>query len=390
MTEYCKLDGLLVGVLTLSTMSGSTSERLTSTQLVSLAKESDQSVTERTLEFWRHQGLLPRPERSGQNGKHPVWDYPPETADQLLALLRLRQQTRDPNVLRGALWYDGYPIELARARDSISTYLRQLRDVCEKELAKRLTGPANDPKARWEALQAVAALLAGKRGRGFPRLGRQALAERTAGIALTLGLLLGEREAMAHLADDAPAAERLIGVDRGRRFRPNGAGPWLGGPPEEGLESFATNGRLDQLIAVVDGATDGDLRAARDFARTLLGGISAFSRIADAIVGRDNASGMGGIRMLDGDPHAAPFVVPLVLSMLGSLELAQNLGQVLGALQMSIQPVEAQVTELAPLSADERAERLKNLSVLPFKDQLPIKRLLADFGESASGQHAQQ
>jgi hypothetical protein len=358
---------------------------LQTVQLLALAAETAPSVTERTLEFWRHQGLLPRPERNGQIGKRPVWDYPAETADQLQALLRLRQQAKDPNVLRAALWYDGYPIETARVRDSISSYLRQLRDACEKELAKRRSGPADDPEARWQAIQAVAEVLAGKRGKGFPRLGRQAMAERSAGIALTLGLLLGEEEAMRHLAADAPAAERLIGVDRGRRFRPNGAGPWLDGPPEAGLESFANTGGLNRLIAVVGTASDGDLSAARDFARTLLGGISAFSRIADALVGRDNASGMAGMRMFDGDPHAGLFVVPLVLSILGSSELTQNLGQVLGAIQTNVQPVERQAKELAALSEDDREERLKNLAQLPFAQQLHIKRLVTEFGQGSSG-----
>ena len=116
---------------------GSTSDRLQTTQLLALAGETDSLVTERTLEFWRHQGLLPHPERSGQDGKRPVWTYPPETVDQLRALLHLRQQAKDPNVLRAALWYDGYAIETTRVRSSISAYLRQLRDICEKELAKR-------------------------------------------------------------------------------------------------------------------------------------------------------------------------------------------------------------------------------------------------------------
>ena len=77
-------------------------------------------------------------------------------------------------------------------------------------------------------------------------------------------------------------------------------------------------GSLDRLITVVDGASDTELEIARNLARTLLGGISAFSRIADAFDGRDNASGMAGMRMLDDDPHAALIIVPLVLSILSS------------------------------------------------------------------------
>jgi DNA-binding transcriptional MerR regulator len=362
----------------MASSNGSTSGRLQTAQLLDLAGETDRSVTERTLEYWRHQGLLPRPERSGQNGKRPVWDYPSETGDQLRALLRLRQQSKDPNVLRAALWYDGYPIETPRVRDSINTYLHQLRDICEKELTKR-AGTTDDPAARWQAIQAVSRVMAGRRAKGFPRLGRQALAERSTGIALTLGLLLGDEEAMRHLEADAPAVERLIGVDRGRRFRPNGAGPWLDGPPEEGLASFANMGSLDRLITVVDSASDKELEIARNLARTLLGGISAFSRIADAFDGRDNASGMAGMRMLDDDPHAALIVVPLVLSILSSTELAQNLAQILTALQSNVLPLEQQARELAALPEEQRAERLKNLSQLPFVEQVRIKRLVVEF-----------
>jgi hypothetical protein len=365
----------------MGSVNGSTSNHWKTPELLAVAVETDPTTTERTLEYWRNQGLLPHAERRGQDGKRPVWDYPPETSDQLRALLRLREQTKDPNLLRAALWYDGHAIETARVRGSIGSHLRQVRDTCEKELAKNHSGPAGDPAARWEAIQAVARVLARKRSQGFPRLNRQSLAERSAGIALTLGLLLGEGEAMRHLEADAPAVERLIGVDHGRRFRPNGVGPWLDGPAAEGLEGFSKIGSLDRLIEVVEGATDENLEAARGFAKVLLGGISAFSRIADALAGRDNASGMAGMRIFDGDPHEAVFVVPLVLSILGSTELAQNLGQVVGAIQTSVEPIEQQARELVAMTEEERDERMKNLSQLPFAEQLRIKRLMAEFAE---------
>lgn len=366
----------------MDTLDGSTSESLQTTRLLSLAQEIDPSVTERTLEFWRHQGLLPHAERNGQEGKRPIWTYPSGSADQLRALLHLRIQTKDPHVLRGALWYDGYPIDTVRVRSSIATFLGRLLDTFEKEVAKH-SSRVDDPKERWQAIQAVAKVLASKRGRGFPRLNRQALAERTSGVALMLGLLLNDAEAMRHLEADGPAVERLIGIDRARRFRPAGVEPWLDGPPEEGLAVFAQMGSLTRLIAVVEGATEADLEVARDLGRTLLGGISAFSRIADAMVGRDNASGMAGMRMLDGDPHAVLVMVPLVLSVLSSTELAQNLRQLLSGFQSNVLPLEQQARELAALSEEERSERLKNLSQLPFMEQVRIKRLVVEFSPAA-------
>lgn len=357
---------------------GGTSERIQTAQLLALAGEVDASVTERTLEFWRHQGLLPRPRRSGQNGKTPVWTYAPEAASQLHALLRLRAQTRDPDVLRVALWYEGYLIETARVRSSISAYLRQLRDNFETELAKRLS-TTDDPEARWQALRAMADLTARKRGKGFPRLSRQALSDRTTAIAVTLGMVLGDERAMEHLEAAAPAVERLVGVDRGRRFRPAGADPWLHGPAGEGLAGFAEMGSLPRLVAMVDAAPDQELELARDLGRALLGGLSAFSRIADSMVGRDNASGLGGIRILDGDTHAALVIVPLVLSILNSGELAQNLVQVLTGIESNVRPLERLARELAALSKEERAERLKKLTELPFADHMRLNRLLFEF-----------
>jgi len=364
------------------TSNGSTSDDLETAQLIALASKIGSPVTERTLEFWRHQGLLPHPERTGHRGKRPVWTYRPETADQLRALLDLRRHIRDPNVLRAALWYDGYQIETARVRISMSKYLQQLRDDFERELDKQKeTG--DDPAARWLAIQAVARVLAGRRTKELPRLNRQALSQRSSGIALSLGLLFGNEEAMRHLEADAPAVERLIGLDRGRRFRPSGVEPWLVAPPEEGLASFAQVGSIERLITVVIDATDQELQVARNLARTFLGGITAFSRIADAIEGRDNASGMAGIRVFENDPHASLIVVPLFLSILSSSELAQNLGQVIEALQKNVLPVELRARELAAMSEEERNGQLQNLTHLPFMEQIRIKRLLDEFSDKS-------
>ena len=74
---------------------GSTSSRLTTAQLLAVATELDPSVTARRLEFWRNQGLLPHPERTGQDGTRPIWTYPPQAENELRALLRLREATKN-------------------------------------------------------------------------------------------------------------------------------------------------------------------------------------------------------------------------------------------------------------------------------------------------------
>ena len=59
--------------------------------------------------------------------------------------------------------------------------------------------------------------------------------------------------------------------------------------------------------------------------------------------------------------------------------MAQNLAQVLTALQSNVLPLEQQARELAALPEEQRAERLKNLSQLPFVEQVRIKRLVVEF-----------
>lgn len=128
-----------MGEQEISILGESTSGRLTTAGL--LATASDPAITARTLEYWRNQGLLPKAERTGQDGKRPQWTYPPQAADQLRALLRLRAKTRDPDILRAALWFEGYPMDLDRVRASMGAVLR--------EFSSRL--PACCRARRWAA-----------------------------------------------------------------------------------------------------------------------------------------------------------------------------------------------------------------------------------------------
>ncbi len=362
--------------------SESTLPRLRTGDLIEIGRQIEPDLTERKLEYWRNQNLLPAPERSGQEGKRPIWTYPDETADQLLTLLRLRKESRDPNILRAALWFEGYPVKMTRVRNSIGTCLRQLQATFEKELEKRRPQVADEGEASWLAIEQVASKLARKRREGFPRLGRQSQTDRIQAVALMLGLLFENPLAMRRLEHDAPSVERLVGLDQGRRVRPAGIGPWLDRPPEETLEVFARVGNLSRLTEVIDIASDEELLLARTFCRNLLDGMTAFSKITDAFVGMDNTSGMAGIELLQGNPYTAVVILPLFVSILRSAALVENLEQVVHSLQTSIIPLEQQAKELAVLSEDDRSKRLKNLSKLPFVEQLRIKRLIAKYSET--------
>lgn len=287
--------------------------RVTTADLLDAA--NDPAVTARTLEFWRHQDLLPKAVRTGQRGKHPEWSYPSEALDQLGALMRLRTKTKDPNVLRAALWFDGFPVETALARTSVAAVLGSFLKVLTREVDKRVSPDVPAEAATSAALDHIGRLLAGKRGpKAPPRYGRQSSEERGRAMALGLGLVLGDEGSVARLERDAPLLERMIGVDRGRRPR----GPfaaWMEGPAAEGLEAFAHYGSLPALIETVATATDDEMTASRALARIVLDGMTALARISNAIVGVDNPVGFGSISLFRDDPGAVTWMLAFLIGI---------------------------------------------------------------------------
>jgi len=357
-------------------------ERVTTTDL--LAAANDPSVTTRTLEYWRHEGLLPKAERTGQQGKRPEWTYSVEAIDQLATLLRQRSKTKDPDLLRACLWFDGYPLDVARVRTSITAVLSRLLEAMTKEIEKRRDVGASGDDAHWAALEQVGRTLARKRGsNALPRYGRQPQVERERAVTLALGLVLGDAGASARLEEDASRVERMIGLDRGRR--PHAGLPaWLNGPPDEGLTGFANFGSLPALIETMRTASDEELAASRGLARIMLDGMTAFARIANAFTGMENPAGFGAISVFRDDPMAAVWLVSFVIAAARSSELSEGLRTVVDSLSNQVLPVDTRARELASLGNDELQRRLSELSTLPFVEQVRLKRLIAEYRDELS------
>src|SRR5580698_9701780 len=96
-----------------------TSAEPDSAALLRAAARTGELVSERLLETFRAQGLIPRPYRVGNCGRSPIWRYPPGTERQLIALLRWRQHSKDPDLLKALLWLDGFPIPDATVREAL-------------------------------------------------------------------------------------------------------------------------------------------------------------------------------------------------------------------------------------------------------------------------------
>jgi DNA-binding transcriptional MerR regulator len=346
--------------------------RISTDQL--LAAIDDPEVTARTLEYWRQQGLLPKAQRTGQVGKRPEWSYPAAALDQLQELLRLRQRSRQPDVLRAALWFRGFPVETGGARSSIIAVLQRLHRLMLNEVDKRRDPSLPEEDARCGALEQIGRTVARKRGKhAAPRVSRQKLEDRERATTLLLGLGLGYPEAVERLGKDGALAERLIGVDQGRRSFA-GLNAWLSGPAGEGLEAYGSIGSLPALIDAVSSATDDELLASRERGRTMLGGIAAVSRMADALALGDNVTGLGVWEAVEHDPMASVWLTAFVVSIGRISEYDANLRSIVEAIGQSVTPIEEQMRSLAELPPNELDRRLEPL---PFIQQAQAKRLIA-------------
>ena len=349
-------------------------KRMTAAELLTLGEGS--GITARTLEYWRQEDLLPKAERTGQNGKRPEWTYPAEAADQLATLLRLRKKTKQPDVLRVALWLEGFPVDAARVQASVAADLTRLLEVMTKEVAKRRRRSDGSEVSTWEALEQIARRWARKRGsKAPPRYGRQKLEDRERAMTLAFGLVLGVDGVAERIKEDAHRIERMIGIDRGRNPR-GGLPALLHGPAGDALAGFADLCSLPALIHAVENTAADEFSTSRVMARVFLNGLVTFARITDAVAVSENAIGLAAIETLHDDPNTGVWLVALIVAVKPSRVLNENLQALTTALAESVLPVDQHARELAGLPAEDLNQHLPNLENLPFIKQVGIKRLI--------------
>jgi hypothetical protein len=221
-------------------------------------------------------GLLPptaEQRSAGRRGFESV--RRPGVQDQLLALCRLRAQTKSWDRLAILLWLDGRPIATDRLRRAL---LDELPDPASLGLNPRT-------QRGLDRLDEYARKLgpAFARRSGLGRVG-PAIAEDAAlaGIVAALGGEPWDEEA-------ASSVERVAGLTRARTDALDDAEPWLSGPaaPSDDLTGFAR--RIRELV---QDAKEDELSAARPRARMLAVDLPEFARALELIRGR-NFAGLG-------------------------------------------------------------------------------------------------
>jgi hypothetical protein len=320
------------------------------TALLQAAAQAGSAITGRMLETFRADGLIPHPHRAGYRGRAPVWRYPPGTGLQLMALLRWRRRSKDPDLLKVLLWLDGFAITPSAVRAALIHQLQVMTEAMELEIsrhAERLGLDPADRAARSQAIDAMAQTIAAKRGATpLPRRSRIAAQDRTRAVTLMIRTF-GLGETLQGTAEDAAVIERVLGLaPNGRRNDVADAGPWLTGPPGDLLDAAGIVG-LPHLLAAVNDASDADLTAARQTVAVLFRHLPLMIRMLGTMFDDDNYSGLAGLRQIDQHPESLTYIVPLVIAMLRA-GWKENLDTVTAALEP--------LPDLA-----ERAQRLLDL-----------------------------
>jgi hypothetical protein len=357
---------------------GASSAEPDSAALLRAAARTGDVVSERLLETFRAQGLIPRPYRAGNRGRAPIWRYPHGTERQLIALLRWRQHSKDPDLLKVLLWLDGFPIPNSAVREALLRGLRTVTRVIEQEIdqrARRLGLDPADGNARSRAINELAHTAAAKRGTTpVPRHSRVRASDRAYAVSLVIRLFgLGER--IEPTAEDTALVERVLGMaPNGRRRSIDSIGPWLTGPAED-LFSAAEITAIPNLAAAVVNASEAELSTARQIVITLFRHLPLMVRMTGAMFGDENYIGLAGLSQLDQHPEAVIYLVPMVIGMLKA-GWAENLEAVTSALRpfpeladqaqrilgMPAATVEANLTG-KPAEVRERAHRLIDAAI---------------------------
>jgi hypothetical protein len=333
---------------------------LETSDLLGAATDAGYRVSERMLETFRSQGLLPRPARAGNRGRRPLWLYLTGTDEQLLRLLAWREHTKDPRVLHVVLWLDGFPVATSAVREAITAVLREVAAGLDREVAAEAERLSLDPEAdRGQALDSIAARLAAKRtDQALPRRVRITAAERAEAFAsLTRLTVLGDPGETTE--EHALTVERALGISPGRRQGFGDAGPWLTGPARD-LFDAADFISMPSMTQAVEAATDEELEAARPTAAALFQYLPIAARAVGALSQKENHAGMQGPAAMDDDPKLAVLLVPAVLGFRRA-GWQQNLDTITSALE----PYPALLADLVTVLEMPQSTVQRNLSSQP-------------------------
>lgn len=280
-------------------------------------------ITPGQVHEWVMDGLLPPTADQHSVGRHGFESVRrPGVEDQLLALCRLRAQTKSWDRLAILLWLDRWEITTDRIRRAV---LCELPDPAMLKL-----NPAGERGL--DRLDRYAQKLgpAFARRAGLGHVGPEAAAS---GYFDALVAALGGEPLEE---ETAQAVEPLAGLSRARTDTLDESGPWLDGSADPGIE-LPDAARLRKLVSR---ASEAELEAAQRRARFLAIDLPLLARAAELQHGH-NALGLGWL--------ARGLIIPDIAVALALHFATIGLAYRMDAMADTWFPVAAQVAERMPI-----------------------------------------
>lgn len=278
-------------------------------------------ITASQVHEWVMDGLLPPTGEQRSAGRHGFETIRLAGAEaQLLALCRLRAQTKSRDRLAILLWLDSWPIGTDRLRRAI---LKEIGDPTRVTL--NTSGDETLDRMDEYARRHGPAF---SRRAGLGHVGPEAAANGTmAALGVTFGVAEWDEEA-------AQAIEHIAGLDRARTDIVGDAGPWLDGPaaPSVDLSGFAF-----RAVESVKGATESELEKARRRARPMVVDMQLVVRATELGLGL-NVAGLGVLARGRLNPGMA-VAIALVFGNIGLGDQLDTLAQTWSAVASEVAPM---------------------------------------------------
>lgn len=127
-------------------------EWLTASQIVAVLSQQGVQVTERQLERWRNEGLLPRGRQViGQPGRGSIYRFPPETVPTAREIVTLLKRKADLTWVGHELWWRGFELDESHWREPLLKQAKWGQPVI-RWIAKILRRERNDDYSRSDTL----------------------------------------------------------------------------------------------------------------------------------------------------------------------------------------------------------------------------------------------
>lgn len=337
---------------------------MTELELHAYAAAHNYDVSPTLIERWYESGCLPRPVQRHIVGRAgSVTEYPPEAADQLLALCRLHEHEKRYAYLCVRIWLEGYPVPFEALQSNMQRIIGDLWRGIRRLLIRKEDSLAKAERVAMKVQPHLERNLKRHEHSLTRILNRvQTAQERLQLLVMLFQMLFGGRPAFGWTPQAEDTERSLptlfvaaLGLEAAQTERVGEVPPWLPKDITPDLERFAKQ-RLLSLARPrrrLARASERELLRARADYQALFGVLPRVIRAMETIAG-PNPFGFG---MLGGiSPEETPteiqtlFVVAMLL--MRDVGLSQGIDTIAATAYELVDPLERQADLMRTLQVD--------------------------------------